>query len=190
MIGFFIRSYSMKSFSKWVSGFVAIVLITGTAAANDLIAGKVKSVNAEKKEFVLTDGANKDHTLKFDDEVVINRGGKESTTDLKADDLVSICYHKGTLVWTAHYILVKEGDTKDYQLMQGSFKNFDADKKTFTYTDGDGKDWTYAMNGTKVRLNMKASKIEDLKIGDSTLAVVEQIGEQRTLKDLIATRKN
>jgi hypothetical protein len=181
----------MMCFSKWLSGLVAVVVLAGTAAAaNDLIAGKVKSVNAEKKEFVLTDGANKDHTFQFGDEVVINRGGKEGPSDLKADDAVSICYHKGTLTWTAHYILVKEGDTKDYQLMQGSFKNYDADKKIFTYTDMDGKDWTYPMNSAKVRLNMRASKIEDLKIGDSTLAVVEEVGSARTLKDLIATRKN
>jgi len=191
MIGFSKRSCNMKSLSKWISGLVAIVVLAGTAtAANDLIAGKVKSVNADKKEFVLTDGANKDHTLKLGDEVVINRGGKEGSSDLKADDAVSICYHKGTLAWTAHYILVKEGDTKDYQLMNGSFKSYDADQKTFTYTDVDGKDWTYAMNGAKVRLNMQASKIEDLKIGDSALVVVQETGDKRVLKDLIISRKN
>jgi len=178
-------------FTKWLSGLVAVVVFAGLVAADDsLIAGKVKLVNAEKKEFVLTDGANKDHTFNFGDQVVINRGGKESPSDLKADDLVSICYHKGTLAWTAHYILVKEGDTKDYQLMNGSFKNYDPDKKTFTYTDRDGKDWTYPMDGAKVRLNMQASKIEDLKIGDSTLVVVEEIGDKRILKDLMVSRTN
>jgi len=181
----------MKCISKWVSTAVAIVLLAGSAmAAETLTAGKIKSVNAENKTFVLTDGAGKDNTFKLADDVVINRGGKETSSDLKAGDVVSVCYDKGTLTWKAHYILAKEGDTKDYQLMRGSFKNYDADKKTFTYTDVDGKDWTFAMNGSKVRLNMQASKIEDIKIGDSILAVVEEIGQTRTLKDLMASRKS
>ena len=180
----------MKSFSKWVGAVVAMVLLAGSAtAANTLIAGKVKSVNAEKKEFVLTDGAAKDHTFKLGDEVVINRGGTEGPSDLKANDAVSVCYHKGTLTWTAHYILVKEGDTKDYQLRQGSFKNSDAEKKTFTYTDADGKDWTYPMNGSKVRLNMQDSKIDDIKIGDNTLVIVEEIGDKVSLKAMMFSRK-
>lgn len=180
----------MKSISKWVSAVAAIVLLAGTAVAADtLMAGKVKSVNAEKKSFVLTDGAGKDNTFKLGDDVVINRGGKEIASDLKAEDVVSVCYDKGTLTWKAHYILVKEGDAKNYQLMRGSFKNYDADKKTFTYTDVGGKDWTFDMNGSKVRLNMQASKIEDIKIGDTTLAIVEEIGDNRTLKDLMVARK-
>ena len=181
----------MKSFMKWVGAVAAIVLMTGAAAAADtLIAGKIKSVNAEKKQFVLTDTAGKDNKIKFADDVVINRGGKESGTDLKVDDAVSVCYAKGTLTWTAHYILVKEGDTKDYQLVRGSFKNFDADKKEFTITDVDGKDWTHGMAEAKVRLNMQDSKIEDVKIGDSVLAIVEQIGDKMTLKGVMASRKS
>lgn len=180
----------MKCISKWAGSVVAILFLAGAvAAADNLIAGKVKSVDAEKKSFVLTDGAGKDTTFKLGDEVVINRGGKESGSGLKADDQVSICYNQGTLAWTAHYILVKEGDTKDYQLMRGSFKNYDTEKKTFTYTDKDGKDWTHAMNGVKVRLNMNPSKISDIKIGDSTLVVVEESGETRVLRDLIFVRK-
>lgn len=181
----------MKSISKWLSAAVATILLAGTAlAADTLTAGKVKSVNAEKKEFVLTDGSGTDNTFKFGSEVVVNRGGKENPSGLKADDQVSICYDKGTLSWTAHYILVKEGDAKDYQLMRGSFKNYDVDKKAFTYTDAEGKDWTFAMNGSKVRLNMEASKIGDIKIGDTTLAIVEQLGENRVLKDLMVSRRS
>lgn len=180
----------MRSISKWITSVVAVALMAGTAAAADtLIAGKIKSVDADKKEFVLTDGAGKDNTFTLGENVVINRGGKESPTGLKVDDLVSICYDKGRVAWSAHYILVKEGDTKDYQLMRGSFKSYDADKKSFTYTDVDGKDWTVAMNRANVRLNMKASKIEDIKSGDTTLAIVEVIGDNQALKDLLVSRK-
>ena len=187
---FLTESFNMKSFTKWTSAAMAIVVMASPAfAANALIAGRVKNVNAEKKEFVLIDGADKDFTIKFGDEVVINRGGKESPAGLKANDLVSVCYDKGILTWTAHYILIKEGDSKNFQLMQGAFKSYDATKKTFTYTDAGSKDWTYAMNGSKVRLNMQPGTIEEIKIGDTTLLIVDEIGEDRALKDLMVHRK-
>jgi hypothetical protein len=182
----------MKSFTKWFSGPVALVLLASTVAANDtLIAGKIKSVNAEKKEFVLTDTVNKDHTFELGAAAIINRDGKESPSDLKVDDAVSVSYNKGTLTWTAHYILVQEGDSKACQLREGSIKNYDATQKSFICTDADGKDGTYVMNGAKVRLNMQPSKVQDLnlKIGDTILFVVEVIGDKTTLKDLMVSRK-
>ena len=70
--------------------------LAGTAVAADAIAaGKVKAINADKKEFVLTDSAGKDWTIKLGDNVIINRGGKESQSDLKAGDPVNVCYDKG-----------------------------------------------------------------------------------------------
>jgi hypothetical protein len=83
---------------------------------------------------------------------------------------------------------VKEGDTKDSQLVRGAFKNYDADKKEFTFTDGQGKDWTHGMADAKVRLNMQDSKIEDLKVGDNTLAIVDEIGGKSTLKAVMVQR--
>src|SRR3954451_9927685 len=137
----------------------------------------------------MTDSAGKDWTYKIGADVVINRGGKESASDLKANDAVAVSYDKGLLTWTAQYILVKEGDTKDCQLGTGAFKSYDAGSKAFTYTETDGKDWTYAMWDAKVRLNMSASKIEDIKIGDHTLAIVEQVGDKVSLKALMFSRK-
>lgn len=180
----------MKSFTKWFSGPVAIVLLVSTVAASDaLIAGKIKSINAEKKEFVLTDNAGKDHTFELGKVVVINRDGKESSNDLKANEKVSLSYDKGTLSWTAHYILVNEGDSKNYELRIGSFKNYNPADKTFTVTDTEGKDGTYPMNGTKVSLNTQASKIQDIKIGDTILFIVEVKGDKTTLKDMMVSRK-
>jgi Cu/Ag efflux protein CusF len=181
----------MLNVMKWVGAAAVIGFLAGSATAADtLAAGKVKSVNADNKEFVLTDSAGKDFTFKLADNVVINRGGKESPSDLKADDAVSVCYDKGLRTWTANYILVKEGDTKDCQLVQGKFKNYDADKKEFTFTDGLGKDWTNAMGESKVRLNMQDSKIEDVKIGDTVLAIVDQVGDKTTLKCVMARHGN
>jgi len=179
----------MKSLLKWV-GVVAVVglLANSARAENSLTIGKVKSVNADNKEFVLTDNTGKDFAIKLAEDVVINRGGTESGTGLKADDSVHICYEKGQKELTAHYILVKEGDTKDCQLVDGTFKSYDADRKEFTFTDGQGKDWTHAMGGASVRMNMQDSKIENVKNGDHTLAVVEQVGDKRTVKAVMANR--
>jgi Cu/Ag efflux protein CusF len=189
-IWFEIRRYSMKSSLKWFSALAVLALLTGTAAAaNTVSAGKVKSINADKKTFVLTDTAGKDHTFKFGDNLVINRGGKESQTDLKDGDAVSVAYDRGLFTWKAHYILVQEGSTKNCTLMQGNVKSYDADRKELTFTDQNGKTWTFAMGDAKVRLNMQDAKVENIKIGDHTLFIVETIGDNATLKSVMVDRR-
>jgi hypothetical protein len=189
-IWFEIRSYCVKSFSKWFSAAAAIVLLTSPAVAADAIyAGKVKAINSDKKEFVLTDAAGKDSTFKLGDHVVINRGGKESQSDLNVGDTVNVCYNKGLLTWTAHYVLVQEGDHKNCELVHGTVKGYDVDKKQLAFTDGQGKEWTFAMGDAKVRLNKQDSKIENSKIGDNALAIVEKTGDTTTLKCLMVERK-
>ena len=155
---------------------------------NRLSKGKVKSVNVERKEFVLTDRDGRDQIFKLGDDLVVNRGGKESAGGLKTEDGVSVYYAQDTQNWTAHYILVREGDTKAWQLRSGAFKADNAGKKMFTYTDDRGTEWTCAMNGSRVRLNMQTSKIEDIRNGDTTLAIVEEIEDKATLKDLMVSR--
>jgi len=182
----------MKTFSKWVAcAAIAVLLFAGAARADgDSVAGgKVKSINADKKEFVLTDAAGKDATIKFGDQLVINRAGKDSANDRKVGDAVNVCHSKGVLTWTAHYILVQEGESKNSELVRGSVKGYDAEKKQLTFTDETGKDVVFAMGDAKVHLNKKDSKIQDLKIGDNVLAIVEKTGDKTTLKTLMAERK-
>src|SRR3984957_7328104 len=140
------RSYRMKNLLMWFSAVAAVVMLAGPAVAEDAVsAGKVKGVNAEKKDFVLTDSAGKDWTIKLGDAVVINRGGKEGQSDLNGGDAVNVCYDKGPLTWTAQYILVQEGDTKKCELVHGTFKSYDVDKKQVTFTDHKEKDCTFLM---------------------------------------------
>ena len=81
----------MKRISQWLCAMGAFVVLAGPAMAADAIAaGKIKAVNAEKKELVLTDSEGKDFTIKLGDNVVINRGGKESQSDLNAGDAVML----------------------------------------------------------------------------------------------------
>ena len=180
----------MKNLLMCFGAMAAVVMLAGPAVAEDAVsAGKVKVVNAEKKDFVLTDSAGKDWTIKLGDDVVINRAGKESQSDLNAGDPVNVCYDKGLLTWTAHYILVQEGNTKNCELVHGTLKNYDVDKKEVTFTDHREKDWTFPIGSAKVRLNKQDSKIEDIKIGDRALGIVEKDGDATTLKCLMFEHK-
>ena len=72
----------MRNLSKWAGAVVALVLLAGTSAAADAVAaGKVKTINADKKAVVLTDADGKDATFKLGDNVVINRDGKDYALD-------------------------------------------------------------------------------------------------------------
>jgi hypothetical protein len=179
----------MKSILKWVSALVATVLLAGTVLAADAIAvGKVKSINSNNKEFVLTDAAGKDATIKLGDNVVINRGGKESNSDLKVGDAVNVCHEKGVVTWTAHYILVQEGDSKNCELLYGTVKSYDAGKKQLAF-DEHGKEWTFPLGDAKVHLNKQDSKVEEMKIGDNALVIVEKNGDKMVLKSVMLDRK-
>ena len=179
----------MSVYSKLFGAAAALVMMAAPALANDIAVGTVKGIDSDRKEFVLTDAAGKDSTIKFGETLVINRGGKESQSDLKAGDPVNVCYDKGLFTWTAHYILVQEGDTKDTTLMHGTVKNYDADKKVVTFTDHQAKDWTFPMGDAKVRLNREASTIGDLKIGDNAMALVDKVNDRATLRFLMIERK-
>ena len=64
----------MMRHTKWLSAALAIALLASTAAAADAVtSGKVKSIDADNKTFVLTDSADKDHTFHLGDKLVINR---------------------------------------------------------------------------------------------------------------------
>ena len=179
----------MMCLTKWLSATLAIALLAGTVAAADKVAGgKVKSINADKKTFVLTDSEDKDFTFKLGDNLVVNRAGKESKSDLKAGDPISVCYDKGILNWTAHYILVQEGTSKNSELIRGNVKSYDPEKKELTFTNQIKKDSTYSMGKAMVRVNMEDTKIEDIKIGDHALIIVNTLEGTSTLRSVMVDR--
>jgi len=179
----------MMCITKWLSTTLAIALMAGTAVAADSVAsGKVKSINADNKTFILTDIANKDFTFKLDEKLIVNRAGKESNSDLKAGDPISVCYDKGIISWTAHYILVQEGTAKDSELIHGNIKSYDATKKELTFTDEVKKDSTYAMGTAMVRVNREDAKIESIKIGDHALLIVNTVDGKATLRSVMVGR--
>ena len=175
--------------TKWLSAPLAIALLASTAGAADTVSsGKVKSINADNKTFVLTDSADKDFTFKLGDNLLVNRAGKESKSNLKAGDAINVCYDKGVFTWTAHYILVQEGKTKNWELIHGVVKSYDADKKELAFTDSVKKNSTFSMGDASVRINMIDSKIGDIKSGDQALLLVDTVEAKSTLRSVMVER--
>ena len=179
----------MTNITNWVGAAMATVLIAGTATADDKIAsGKIKSVNAEAKSFVLTDAANQDFTFKFAENLLVNRDGKETKSDLKVGDPVYVCYDKGLLTWTTHYILVQEGKNRNCTLIRGNVKAYDASKKELTFTNDEKKDSTYAMGDALVRFNREDGKIANVTIGELVTIMVDSSFEKQTLRSVMVDR--
>ncbi len=176
------------SLTKWASATFAIVLLAGSvvAAENTIARGKVKSFDPDKKTFVVTDSSDKDITFTFDDSFVVNREGKEGKSDLKAGDPINVCHEKGKGM--AHYVLVQEGKCKNCELIQGSVKGYDADSKVLTFTNESDKTSRYSMGEAKVRLNMEATKIDNVKNGDHALLIVDTVDGKPILWSLMIER--
>jgi Cu/Ag efflux protein CusF len=80
---------------KWMFVVLALALVVGTAAAAETAKGKIKSVTADKQEFVLTDTNGKDWTFNMDDKATVKVNDKAGKlNDLKAGDEVEIKYEK------------------------------------------------------------------------------------------------
>ncbi|MCE9554280.1 MAG: hypothetical protein K8T91_13015 [Planctomycetes bacterium] len=178
----------MKTALK-IGAMVAVMFLARAAsAADDIAAGKVKGVDADKQQFVLTDAAGKEWTFKFGDKFVVNRGGQESQGALKPGDAILVHYDNGVINRSAKYILVQEGDSMHWTMAHGNFKGYDAGTKQFTFTDPNGKDFSYPMGDAAVKLNHEKSTINDIKIGDHVLAVMDATGNPASLKLLCAHR--
>jgi Cu/Ag efflux protein CusF len=179
----------MKCLTKWLGATLAIALLASTAAAADTVAGgKIKSIDADNKTFVLTDSNDKDFTFKLGDRLVVNRAGKESKSDLKAGDAIDVCYDKGAVTWTAHYILVQEGTSKNSGLIRGNVKSYDADKRELTFTNEVKKDSTYPIGKALLRVNMQDAEIGSVKIGDHALLIVDTVEGKSTLQSVMVDR--
>jgi len=180
----------MKRVSIWGAAILAVfVLASAATAAESIAAGRVNGVDADKKEFVLTDAAGKDFTFKLSDRTMINRSGTESQSDLAKGDSVNVCYDKGLLTWTARYILIREGESKNWELAHGKLKGYEGEKQQFTFTNDDGKDMTYSAAFARVWVNHHEAEFRDLQIGDSVLMVVAREGGKTNLLQVMCERR-
>jgi Cu/Ag efflux protein CusF len=83
---------------KWLLVMLALAVIISIAAPAmaDTTKGKIKSVSADKNEFVFTDKDAKDWTFQVADNVKIATADNPAAklTDLKAGDEATITYRK------------------------------------------------------------------------------------------------
>jgi Cu/Ag efflux protein CusF len=182
----------MRTFAKWGCALAAIVMLASTATAGDALGvGKIKSINANKKTFVLTGDDKKEHTFALGENVVINRPDKEGKFDeLKEGDRVSILYDKGVVTWTAEYILVHEGDFKKAGLARGAVKDVDTKNNKVVVTGLDNKDDTFEVkDDSKIELAGKPAKMDDLKLGEKATIVYTTDGKKQVIKQLIVAKK-
>jgi len=180
----------MRSMASWSGTLLTVLLLAGAvSAADDLGAGRIKGVDAAKKEFVLTDVNAKDFTFKLSDQTIMNRGGQESQSDLAAGDSVFVCYDKGLLTWTAKYILIREGHSKNWELSHGKLKGYEDERLNFTYTDDTGKDMTLSAGFVRVWVNHHEVAFSDLKIGDSLLLIIDREGGKTNLVSVMCERR-
>jgi hypothetical protein len=87
----------MNRLPKWVLPVLALALIIGLAAPAlaDEAKGKIKSINQDRNEFVLTDTNAKDWTFHMDESAKIRVNNQDKKlADLKTGDTVTITYTK------------------------------------------------------------------------------------------------
>ena len=107
---------------------------------------------------------------------------------MKAGDSISVCYDPGVFSWTSHYILVHEGATAKSTLSHGTFKSYDTEKKQIGFTDSLKKDNMYAIGDAMVRVNMKNSTVQELKIGENALIISNIVDGKTTLASVMVQR--
>lgn len=95
---------------KWTLAVLALVFIfglTATALAEEA-KGTIKSVTADKNEFVLTDATAKDLTFHLDAKAKVIINDKEGTlSDLKKGDEASVTWENKNGKMTASQVTVK-----------------------------------------------------------------------------------
>jgi hypothetical protein len=180
----------MKLFRQLFGVTLGLTVLTGNLAAEESITtGKVKSIQSEKREFILTEHSGKERTVKLDENVIIHRGGREGQGELKVNDAVCVSHETNELVLTAKHILIQEGESSHWILDHGYVKSIDAEKKEIVYTDDKGVNRTYSTIDVTAYVNRAAVKVESIKNGERVLALLRKGGDQTSLKSLYVTRK-
>jgi len=87
----------MVRLPKWFVVVLALIVLVGLAmpVLADETKGKIKSVSADKKEFVFSDKDGKDWTFQMAEDAKIKLGDKDiKLNELKAGDEVTVTYKK------------------------------------------------------------------------------------------------
>jgi len=165
--------------TKWLSVTLTIALMATTAAATAqefkvkfqdiVITGRVKSVDVARRTFFLAD--HKD-MFKLDNAVIIRDGSvaRFPKFELRAGDDVSI-FDQAAAGNLTSYIMVKQGATSESTMKRGTIKSFNAKKGTVSLNFAK-IEIEYAVSEAKVFVNLKNSRAEELRIGESAIIVI------------------
>ena len=83
---------------------------------------------------------------------------------------------------------MREGASKDCELIRGNVKGYDAEKKELTFTNENKKDLSYSVGKAMLRVNMEEAKVESIKIGDHALIIVDTVDAKSTLRSVMVDR--
>jgi Cu/Ag efflux protein CusF len=73
---------------------------------------------------------------------------------------------------------------------KGKIKTINSDKHEFVLTDDTGKDMTFSLSDeAKIRLNDKASRLDDLKTGDEVTVVFDRKDDKLMATEVRCERK-
>jgi hypothetical protein len=91
------EKHSMIRLPMWLLVVLALALVVSLAAPvlADEARGKIKSVNADKNEFVVTDSNDKDWTFQMDPDAKVQLNNQDKKlSDLKKGDEIRVTYQK------------------------------------------------------------------------------------------------
>jgi Cu/Ag efflux protein CusF len=152
-----------------LSALALLVAFATPAMAADTTKGVIKSVNADRKEFVMIDQNGTDWTFRTADNVEVRANDKAVSLDsLKPGDMVYITYAKDGKRLVASEVRVKGSADTTGLNTEGKIKSLDTTNNEFVLTDKTGKDWTFRVNdATKVMAsNNRSTKLENMKTGE------------------------
>jgi Cu/Ag efflux protein CusF len=176
----------MVRLPKWFVVVLALALLVAFTAPAfaDVTHGKIKSVAADKKEFVFTDKDGKDWTFQLTDDARIRISDKDvKLNDLKAGEEVAIVYQK-----QGDKLMASTICTGDVALCK--VKSVAADTKELMCTDNAGKDMTFQLaDNARIRLTDKDLKLNDLKAGDEVAVIYQKQGNKMVAQEVCGTKK-
>ena len=181
-------------------GFAVVVfaaLVAPSWAVDGIIQhAKVKSVNEEKNEFVVTAPDGKEHTFALGEQSILTRDGKEVQTsdlkqgDLKVGDEICVVFDKGLVKWTVYYILNHGDKNKGQELGRGSLRSYDDAKGEMVLVDLNNKEWRASVPATSaVQLNTESGKMKDVRVGEMVTVVYDTKDSKNNLVKAIVNRK-